>query len=843
MYNQKNSICLRTRATIMATTAVLIAGLAFSSSAQAKQKGSDDGWSKWQSGAEGFMGRRRQSLRSDYPVEERRHPNVQARLEKLIQQRNRLQSKLDNLGKGKSKKAANLEKRLAKLNKKILKQSADEQKLIATAAGGSNTSSTLWMHTAEEGLYAITISELAENTGKTENQLRNKARKGKLNITTGENSDSELAKQAVSWHYDEGTDTILYPAKAHITFHSDENAFKFKLSGNKAAPMAVVNGPAAASTGSPTPFRDTLIFEEEPDWGYVPWAVASEPDADFWFWDTIKNPYQNRDQLEIDLFAPAPADSGTARIQITLRGTSELYEGEEHHVSARIGEGENAVFLGSVSWDGFNTKVLDVEFDQSLLEPGDNKLTLDNFLTGSPETNNYPNARQRLDKIELDYQRNPVALNNKLWMHNVPFGTQSVSGFTSDDILVVESPDGSAKLREDVHIGPDSNGGWKAVFNTSGNTDFLITERSELDTARITIDHKAKLRKKTNSANYLIIAPRGFEETAEALALYRGSRYSQIKIAWLEDIYYEFSAGRVDPAAIARFMKRAVDKWNLAPSMVVLLGKYTADLKDRMGAGDNFIPTAFTSTPWELAPSDGRLLGFEDNAPFAFGRIPMQEKNQGLAYIEKLRSHETRVPLFTAVLAADNSDSAGDFHANTNDLETRFLNSLGFDSVLTLLHPDDSVRTNLINSDTWETDYISYDGHGSSPQIGSYYENFLSASPPLDNDVTRLDNSIFPIFTALTCSFGNDLAPGYPSLATTLVMNPTGGAIASIAPSSLSLDSDAQILGTALVDNLFAVNSTIGAALNDAKIQTQSELIDFMPRIYSVVGEPDIYAR
>lgn len=830
---------LKIRTKGVAALAVIIVGLiCFSNITHAKQKDSDDGWGEWTPLSDAFVARRREAININLPEEDRRHANVQARLDKLTQQRDRLLAKVESLDESKNKKARKLLKRIAKLNQKILKQSEKNLTLITAADSKAIKTSTLWMHTGEQGLYTVSISELTTKFGISEKQIRKKAQKGKLNITSAADVSSQLADQTVSWHYDEDSDSILYPAKARITFHTDENAFKFKLNGKKAAPMVVVNGDAPA-IGSATPFSELLTYEEEPDLKYVTWAVAAEPDADYWFWDSITSAWESRDYLEVNLFVPEPADLGTARIRITLRGSTEVYEGiDEHHVSAYMGDAK--ILLGSVSWDGFNEAVLDLEFDQSILEQGNNTLRLENDIAS------FPLAQQRLDKIELEYQRNPVALNNKLWMHDVSFGSQLVSGFTSDDILVVESPDESAKLRNDILIMPDGNEGWNVLFDAVGGTDYLITERGAFDVASVTIDANAKLRKKNNRADYLIIAPRVFEQTAELLADYRSSRYSEIKIVWLEDIYNEFSAGRVDPFAISRFMQRAVNKWNRSPSTVVLLGKGTLDLKNRMGFSDNFIPMIFTSTPWSLASSDGRLLGYEDNTPFAYGRIPMTNNTQGMAYVEKLRAHEQRVPgpeLFTAVLAADNPDEAGDFHANTNALATKLQNSLGFNSVLTLLHPSDEVRHNLIDSNTWETEYVSYDGHGATFQLGNGSENFLVAFPHDDNDVTRLTNNMYPIFTALTCVVGDDVHPGYPSLVTTLVMNPSGGAIASVAPSGLSLDHDAQILGSALVDSLFIVNSRLGDALNSAKNQTKDELFDFMPRIYSVVGEPDIYAR
>ena len=84
--------------------------------------------------------------------------------------------------------------------------------------------------------------------------------------------------------------------------------------------------------------------------------------------------------------------------------------------------------------------------------------------------------------------------------------------------------------------------------------------------------------------------------------------------------------------------------------------------------------------------------------------------------------------------------------------------------------------------------------------------------------------------------------PGMRSLAGALVLNPEGGAMSALAPTGLSLDDDAQVLGNVFVDTLFNGES-IGEAIRATKSLTEDEISTFMPRIYSVVGEPVVYAR
>ena len=158
--------------------------------------------------------------------------------------------------------------------------------------------------------------------------------------------------------------------------------------------MQVSGKPAKGLSGTETSFHDTLKFEEEPDMYFSTWAVKSEPDADYWFWDYLYGGY--KDTITVDLFVPNPATEGQAQLRIRLRGWTDLVPGNEHKVSAML----NGIQLGSsVVWDGFDEAMLTINFDQSTLDAdGSNTLTLRNTYDEGTHPGQY------LDDIELDYQ-------------------------------------------------------------------------------------------------------------------------------------------------------------------------------------------------------------------------------------------------------------------------------------------------------------------------------------------------------------------------------------------------------------------------------------------------------
>ena len=720
--------------------------------------------------------------------------------------------------------------------------------------------SALWLYTRGETVQMITVEQLSEGLGKNVKTVRNRLKRGALLLTKAASAEATDAMQPVAWYYDTDADAVLFAAEAFSSFYTDDNAYRIRFGGKRsslAKPMLVENGAAPKETAQSVPFRDILKFEQEPDYMYSTWTVAEEPDADYWFWDYLYA--GSKDSIEVNLEIPDPAPTGDAQLRVTLRGWTDLLEGDDHSVYALING--QSIAGAEVSWDGFEEAVLVADFAQSLLDPeGHNRLTLvTDYAAGTT-------PGEWLDEVEIEYQRQPVARGGMLSLRGAEAGLQTVSrfggdgirhrgigtdgatiflqtvsGFSSDDILVMEDPDGETVLRKDVLIQPDGQGGWAVTFEAEHGQDYLLVQRDVIGHPVVVEDTRVNLKKRSNRADYLIIAPESFAQTAEALAELRSRDFSEVKIVWLEDIYRDFSAGRNDPKALGRFMQEVMKSWNVKPSHVVLVGKGSLDEKDRMNYGDSFLPVLLSSTPWALAASDSRLLGYEKGAPFAIGRLPITSEAEGLAYVDKLAVYESTTPgeeVFSAVLVADNPDDAGDFPANSDELASRLQSALDFNQVSKLYHPDDDVRSALIDSDTWETGYVNYDGHGSASQVGDYREKFIAAE-----DAAALQNNLYPLFTALTCGAGDDSLPGMRSLAAALVINPDGGAIASFAPTGLSLDADAQILGNAYVDALYLEDASIGEAARQAKADTGESISAFMSPMYSVIGDPAVKAR
>lgn len=686
---------------------------------------------------------------------------------------------------------------------------------------------SLWFYNDAPGLYSVCMDEVSAETGIGLGQLLGAARSGRLSFSNG--------GEAISWYYDEAHRRLLFAGEAYETFHAEGNAYQLRQRQTPDPQRMIERGKSRTriSAGQPTPFRETLRFEEETEMMFMLWLDTSNPDARYWFWDYLYGSV--RPQIQIPLNIPDPADSGTARIRVRLHGFTDMYPGDDHLVLAEL----NGFMVGStLAWDGLNTAELSATFDQALFnDDGANTLTLHSVHDASR-----PFPGQLLESIKVEYLRLPVAADHgQLWMRDVAGGVQEVTGFNDPEIMVIESPVRNAVLRGDINVYRDRDGTWAVAFETNPGNDYLVAEASSVLTPTFDAREQVNLTAPDNMANYLIIAPRVFAGTAKALAESRQLRHGPVKVVWLDDIFKNFSAGRADPFAIGRFMDHVRTRWTTAPSAVTLIGKGSLDRKDRMGYGDNFVPVLMTSNPWAIAASDARLLGVEDGvAPFAIARLPITSDAEGLAYVDKLYSYDWQSgsgALYRAVIVADDHDTGGNFHADADRL-TKQLQGLNFAPVTKFYHPSGNVRANLARSEIWESDFISYSGHGGTTQLGNYRENFLNT-----NAADALNNTTFPVFAALTCTAGSDALPGTRSLMSSLVLNPRGGVIAALAPSGASLNKDAHILGGVFIDHLFRRYLTVGESLMEAKQQTRGQIKEFMAPIFSVIGDPAVSAR
>jgi hypothetical protein len=751
----------------------------------------------------------------------------------------------------------------------------DNEILQANLAGSSPTAEaeytgpvySLWLETTDQGAYSVSVSELASGLGVSPSEIEKRAIQQKL-LLTNEGKD-------VAWHYDEEGDAIVFTADAYETFYTDKNAFQFAFSSKPKTIISATGNksPELSENSYVRPFTDELHFEvEESVYWLNTWAVsaADDNDVDYWPWRVMVPQLNSWESFTAVLNIPDMA-TDDLHIRINLRGRSDtdgnsgLYPVnlDDHHITAYLDytseSGSHTVLIGDAQWDG-----MDIAFiDQHVSLPGGPSVSgIYTLRLEADSTEGYPDGLLTftlLNEVDVVYSRLPVARarvegeeGDLLWLHDVKEGTQTVTNFSTEKLVVIENPGPEAKFVTGTRIECDEAEACRVTFNTVDNKDYLVYDAASVRTANVTRDIPSDLTSRSNRAEYLIIASRAFPVTAKHLSELRlGNPYSSVKIAWIDDIYEIFGYGRVDPFAISRFVDYAVRNWKIGPTTVAIIGNGNFDHKNRLERGDSFIPTVMINTVYDrgdgpqtegLFVSDFRLINGSGDLGIAVGRIPILNDAEGANYVAKIAAYESFTPAAyrTATLLADEADpSAGNFPLNMANLAANELvDHLGFydfesgkSGVEVIAYPD-LTKDKFKHPDTWNVDLVMYDGHGS--QAGLSNRNLFDPASIVSLNAANAalvdgDTNIFfddvkmPIFSALSCSVGNFARPGVIDLATLLmlpdvepgtgefdpgghfippVLKP-GGVIGSMVPTALSYDIDAQILGSYFVNSLY----------------------------------------
>jgi Peptidase family C25/Propeptide_C25/FlgD Ig-like domain len=310
-----------------------------------------------------------------------------------------------------------------------------------------------------------------------------------------------------------------------------------------------------------------------------------------------------------------------------------------------------------------------------------------------------------------------------------------------------------------------------------------------------------------SGAQYIIISPREFEEQAVRLMNYRENE-AQFKttgfIAYIDEIYNEFSGGSLDPTAIRDFLKYAFDNWDVQPEYVLLFGDGDYDYFNILGKNVNYIPTfQTTESLYEINsyPFDdyySRISGNDNLVDIGIGRLCITSIEEAEIVVDKVINYETKLNKGLwrnkiTLLADDglagfeNGSVKNDGTLHTNQSENLSSNHIPkkFDQNKIYLSNFQTNNTGLgrrkpdcntavidaINNGTLIFNYV---GHG-NPDVWAHEIVFdRSISIP------QLRNKELFFLTAATCDFGKYDDPNLQSATEEMILMENAGMIGGL---------------------------------------------------------------
>lgn len=448
-----------------------------------------------------------------------------------------------------------------------------------------------------------------------------------------------------------------------------------------------------------------------------------------------------------------------------------------------------------------------------------------------------------LNWFEISYLRSYTAVNNQLVFALSPEAADypdrtiqqfEIDGFTDPNIRIYKN--GLSRFLNFIkssYIDEKGQTKFKVKFQDKNVTSqikyFAIAGDNRLKPDLIEIEFPSfadnpgrSLYDITNSADFLIITHRNFENFSSDYADYRRQNNGfDVEVVLVEDIYDEFNYGIKSPIGIKDFIKYAYYNWNQYHKLayVLLVGDADGRYLDRIDQETDFVPTFLfqtykrgaSATDHEYALLEGVDV-FDRSDSFAdifIGRLPVKTNNELQAYFNKVKEYENPENNLGDWTSKNLFISGNDSRTLEQNLDLQPAFRSQNNRVIAAQLPNGlaAYRLNTVQNDSIENDR----DFGGTVTLSNYINdglaiiNFLGhggggiwADVNLMNltDVDRLLNKgKYPFITSMTCFTGQFESNSQPGLMEKMVLAEDKGAIAAFASSGLGwLQNDYAVL-------------------------------------------------
>lgn len=515
---------------------------------------------------------------------------------------------------------------------------------------------------------------------------------------------------------------------------------------------------------------------------YNPQAVID----DHWLWQTILGGSQFETNFHLPVWVEGPST-----VKVSLWSNTQADPNPDHHAILLINENE----ILDISWDGRGSKVFDISIPAGILVDGENLLTLK-----VPGDTGAPAELIHLDSIEITYTRRLLAQNGRLSIWGSGASAQP-EDFIGRVLVASQSPESPKPELYWLEAG--------SPLLTQPDVQYWLAEPEALLSPALDVPVTSPdLRASTLGADYLAVGPQDLLDALKPLLDLRQSQGLQTMTIPLEAVFDQFGAGFPEPDAITAFLKYT-RSWQIVPQFVLLVGDASYDPLGIIAEPEiNRLPTFFVNTRFggETASDIGYSLLDQDLLPdIALGRLPASSPEQVSLYVKKVLVHEAIQPESPRQVLSVIDGSEGSFQADAQD----FMGQLDLSvqtRLLSALPGDSAMPVNLVQAFQDGQSMIAYFGHGSVTLWGK--EKIFDAAA-----AAALANQRYPVVMTMTCLNGLFTHPTTTSLAESLLWSPQGGAVAVLAPSSLTLAEDQASLRRPFIDAIFNQGLTLGQAL------------------------------
>lgn len=660
-------------------------------------------------------------------------------------------------------------------------------------------------------------------------------------------------------------DYLIFYGESLRTHSTETNIYWLTYGGQNGLRMSAES--AAPANGTLQALTEAPIHLET-DTIYYPQFPLQDPDDlyDHWFQQQLVS----GDSVTLNFEVNNKVDGVTVKISAEVWGFASI---QQHRFRLSL-NGIDLMPIGEFVASGKTGDpfLFSLNADSALLINGQNNLTLEAL----PQTNGSAHA-MLLNWIAVTPKQQLLANADRLTILQADSGdwVYPFNGFTTAPLAFdVSDPTQPTQLGNmDIAAFEPSTPHFPARYE--------LTTLAALPTPpQITKDTPSNLRAASNSADYIIITDPALINGLNDLIAYRESQGLKVEVAYVQDIFDEFSYGVFSQKALRDFSQYAYENWigadkeqPAAPTSYLLLaGDGSHDPRDVLGHNDghNYVPvfnlSGIDSFLGETA-ADNQYVAFNDETHLPFmllGRLPAENVAEMQAMVSKTIAYETtngatdnwrRYHLFVSdnsLIPSNNCtvDGAGDFISNVETfLANHFPQGESYQKLFYAppacyseqppsLVSYDSMVIGIPKAINEGRNFVVYTGHSGLTVWG--HEKYLDAT-----DLNAIDNGgKTPILLPMTCLEGSyhrfDLT-GRNGLSEAMVKMADSGAVASFAPTGLQVQTGHEYLLEGFYAAVYEDGiDELGAAVFAAKwhLKTNSNSFQDLHDTFMLLGDP-----
>jgi uncharacterized repeat protein (TIGR01451 family) len=501
---------------------------------------------------------------------------------------------------------------------------------------------------------------------------------------------------------------------------------------------------------------------------------------------------------------------------------------QAHSVSVQF----NGSDIGTFNFYGQILAKQSFSVDPSLLLDGTNTVTL-TALNGD-------NDVSAVQSVVLHYLHTYTADSD--WLQaSAPSGTEvHISGFTNSQVRVfdISDPLNISELTGKTTLESGFYGIAVALPAGMSETRTVLAFASDAISSPLALEHHLPtlLDENRAGAEMVIISHPDFVGHLNPLISLRESQGYRVSLVTTEQIFDQFNYGERSPLAIRSFLQQAASHWQRKPKAVLLVGDASMDPRNYLGFGDfDFVPTRIIETAAFKTASDDWFTDFQQTgyATIPTGRLPVRTTADVDLLIAKIVDYEQGIFAGSwnsqALLIADQNIDAN-FTSVATAAAAALPSSLNTTQILADGVDPATVHAQILAALNSGTLLVDYNGHGAEQQW-SYADIFN------DTDAFALTNGgRLPVFLLMDCLNGLFQDVYAQSLAKSLILSPSGGAVAVWASSGFTNQPPQASMNLAFLHQ-FAVhpNASLGLMVLRAKASTTDSDVR---RTWILFGDP-----